>query len=829
MQFTFLTALLLLALAPFARAETTTMNLNGNWNVHQAGKSEATPAVVPGCVHTDLLAAGKIPDPSYRDNEMKVQWVGEAGWVYTRSFDVDPAALEKSRVLLRCEGLDTLATVRVNGVEVGRADNMFRLWEFDVKGVLKPGKNEIEIAFDSVLPTIAAGQKRQSLHTWGGMLGKGSGWVRKAPYMFGWDWGPALLTCGIWRDISIVAFDARLGDVAVRQDHSQKGKVELAVRASAEGAARAVAAKVSFDGRAVAESRGDLVEGAVEEYLSIDDPRLWWPNGLGEQPLYQVDVDLLDAAGKVIDRQSRRIGLRTTELQLKTDEHPLRLLVNGVPIFVKGASWIPSDNFPTRATAESLRKYVDDAAAANFNTLRVWGGGIYEDDAFYDRCDERGILLWHDFMFSCNCYPAFDAPFMANVRGEIADMVRRLRHHPSIAVWCGNNEVGYLVGDAWDDTHMARADYDALFKKLIPNIVSALDPGAPYVPGSPELGDQHYWGVWHGKLGFETYETIHGFVTEFGMQSFAEPKTVASFTTPADRESVVSDVMKSHQKSTGSGQNSNGNELILHYVVDYFRKPKDFESTLWVSQIMQAYGIQWGAEHWRRERPESNGVLYWQYNDCWPGQSWSSVDYFHRWKALHYAAKRFYAPLLVSGAADEKAGEVKLFVCSDLRTDATGKLSWALTDTAGKVLGEGSEDVAIPKQASGVAAAVPVGDALKQVGKEKLLVWSRLEVDGKVASENLTLLAKPKELQLADPSLKADVAADGEAYKITLTADRPALWTWLELDGVDAAWSDNFVHVRPGEPVVIRLTPGEKMTAEQVRGKLRVRSLIDTY
>ena len=813
---------LALALVSTARAEMTTMTLNGDWKVHQVGNTDSIPATVPGCVHTDLLAAKKIPDPFYRDNEKQVYWVGETGWVYRRTFTVDPATLEKSRVLLRCEGLDTLATVKVNGVEVGRADNMFRLWEFDVKAALKAGENEIGITFDSVLPTIAAGQKRQSLHTWGGLLGKGSGWVRKAPYMFGWDWGPALLTCGIWRDISIVAFDARLGDVAIRQDHSRKGKVELAVRASAEGAARAVAVKVAFDGKTVAEAKGDVIDGSVEVPLTVDGPKLWWPNGLGDQPLYEVSVDLLDGGGKVIDRQRRRIGLRTTELQLKTDDHPLRLLVNGVPIFVKGASWIPSDSFPTRATAESLRRYVDDAAAANFNTLRVWGGGIYENPAFYDRCDERGILLWHDFMFSCNCYPAFDALFMANVRAEISDVVKRLRHHPSIAVWCGNNEVGYLVGDAWDDTHIARADYDALFKQLIPEVVNRLDPGAPYVPGSPELGDQHYWGVWHGKLGFETYETIHGFVTEFGMQSFAEPRTVATFTTPADRASVFTDVMKSHQKSTG-------NELILHYVEDNFRTPKDFESTLWVSQIMQAYGIQWGAEHWRRERPASNGVLYWQYNDCWPGQSWSSVDYFHRWKALHYAARRFYAPLLVSGEADEQEGEVRLSVCSDLMIDSRGTLAWTVTDTNGKQLAEGSEAVEIPKQTSRMAKSVSVADALATVGKGRLMVWSTLTVDGTVASENLTLFVRPKDLALSDPSLKADVAADGDGFAVTLTAGRPALWAWVSLDGIDATYSDNFAHVRPDRPVVIRVTPREKMTVEQVVEKLRVRSLKDTY
>ena len=813
---------LVLALVSTARAEMTTMTLNGKWTVHQVGKQESIPAAVPGCIHTDLLAAGKIPDPFYRENEKAVYWVGETGWVYRRTFTVDPATLKKSRVLLRCEGLDTLAAVKVNGVEVGRADNMFRQWEFDVKGALKAGANEIEITFDSVLPTIAVGQERQSLHTWGGLLGKGSGWVRKAPYMFGWDWGPALLTCGIWRDISVVAFDARLGDVAIRQDHSRKGKVELAVRASAEGAARSVAVKVSFDGKTVAEAEGELVEGSVEAHLSIDDPKLWWPNGLGDQPLYEVSVDLLDGGGKVIDRQSRRIGLRTTELQLKTDDHPLRLLVNGVPIFVKGASWIPSDNFPTRATAESLRRYVDDAAAANFNTLRVWGGGIYENPAFYDRCDERGILLWHDFMFSCNCYPAFDAPFMANVRAEISDVVKRLRHHPSIAVWCGNNEVGYLVGDAWDDTHMARADYDALFKQLIPVVVTKLDPGAPYVPGSPELGDQHYWGVWHGKLGFETYETIHGFVTEFGMQSFAGPRTVATFTTPEDRASVFTDVMKAHQKSTG-------NELILHYLDDNFRKPKDFESTLWLSQIMQAYGIQWGAEHWRRERPASNGVLYWQYNDCWPGQSWSSVDYSHRWKALHYAARRFYAPLLVSGEADEKKGEVRLFVCSDLMEESHGTLAWTVADTDGKNLAEGSDEVEIPKQTSRMAKLVSVADALATVGKGRLMVWSTLTVSGKVASENLTLFVRPKDLALSDPSLKADVATDGDGFAVTLTAGRPALWAWVSLDGIDATYSDNFVHVRPDRPVVIRVTPREKMTVEQVLEKLRVRSLKDTY
>ena len=813
---------LVFTLISTAHAETTTMNLNGDWTVHQVGKPDSIPAAVPGCVHTDLLAAGKIPDPFYRDNQADVQWVGEVGWVYSRSIEVDAALLQRPRVLLRCEGLDTLATVKINGTQIGAADNMFRTWEFDAKPALHAGKNEIEITFDSVVPYIAEKQKVRHMHAWGNLTGEGSGWVRKAPYMFGWDWGPTMLTAGIWRDIALVAFDARLTDVGVRQDHSDKGVVKLAVTAAVEGEAKEAAVTVTLDGNAVAESRASVKDGAATADLTIENPKLWWPNGLGEHPLYDVSVELFDAGGKMIDQRKQRIGLRTTELQLKTDDHPLRLLVNGVPIFVKGASWIPSDSFPSRATADSLRKYVDDAVAAHFNMLRVWGGGIYENPAFYDACDERGIMVWHDFMFSCNTYPAFDEGFRANVRAEVAGVVKTLRHHASIAVWCGNNEVGYIVGDQWDATHMGRADYDEFFKHFIPEVVSALDPATPYVPGSPELGDAHYWGVWHGMQGFETYEKIHGFVTEFGMQSFPEPATVDTFTSAEDRESVMSDVMKAHQKSSG-------NDRILHYIEDNFRKPKDFNSTLWLSQIMQAYGIQWGAEHWRRDRPASSGVLYWQFNDCWPGQSWSSVDSLHRWKALHYAARRFYAPLLVSGEASADKGEVRLFVCSDSMEDATGTLAWTVTDTDGKQLAEGSEEVSIPKQSSRMAKAVPVADTLAAVGKGRLLVWSTLTVDGKPASENLTLFVRPKDLALSDPSLKADVAADGDGFAVTLTAGRPALWAWVSLDGADATYSDNFVHVRPDRPVTIRVTPRVKMSVEQVREKLWVRSLTDTY
>ncbi len=565
----------------------------------------------------------------------------------------------------------------------------------------------------------------------------------------------------------------------------------------------------------------NLNDGAGRCGMEINHPKLWWPAGMGAQPLYEVGVELRTEAGATIDRAVRRIGLRTLKLLPQDKENPLRFEVNGVPFFAKGANWIPADPFPNRVSTEKLRRYVADAVAVNMNCLRFWGGGYYEDDALFDACDEMGICVWMDFKFACSAYPVFDDHFMDNVRSEARDQLRRLSHHPCIAVWCGNNEISLMTGPKWSEKSMGRPDYDKLFKELLAAQVKEFAPQADYVSGSPDCGDVHYWGVWHGGKPFESYRELTGFMSEFGFQSFPVPKTVASFTTPEDRDSVLSPVMQWHQRS-----GTTGNQKLRDMTLQYFKEPKDFESALWLSQILQAYGIKMGAEHWRRSMPQSMGCMFWQYNDCWPVASWSSVDYFGRWKALQFLARRFYAPLLVSGLEIPQQGEIQIYTTSDLGESRHGSVEWTVTDLAGKKLLRGSLPVEMTPRHNATVTTLKLTNEIAEHEMAGLLVWLRLVVKGKTESENLVTFVHPKELKLANPELKSSVARAEHGFLVTVTAAKPALWCWLDLDGMDARYSDNFFHLAAGESRHIQVTLAAKMTPKEFANALRVRNLM---
>ena len=803
------------------------LDLAGPWQVRKEPGEDFFPASVPGCIHTDLLASGKIPDPFYRDNEKAVQWVGEANWVYRRTFSVLGSVLGADRVLLRCEGLDTFATLLINGREVGNANNMFRTWEFDAKPSLRPGENTIEVRFTSPMPYIREKQVKRVLYEWAGeQEPKGRAWVRKEPCNFGWDWGPVLVTCGIWRDISLVAFNhARLEDVSILQHHST-GAVELEVQVLGQVVSPGpltAAISVSYQGKTLASRKTALQDGRAAASITIQRPELWWPAGMGKQPLYEVSVRLLDQKGTLLDRTSRRIGLRTLKVLGPDKENPLRLEVNGVSFFAKGANWIPADAFANRVTPEILRRYVEDAVAVNMNTLRFWGGGYYEEEALFDACDELGVCVWLDFKFGCSSYPAFDEAFMHSVQQEAGDNLRRLRHHPCIALWCGNNEIGLMIKDEWSASSMGRADYDKLFKKLLAEQVNLLAPQANYVSGSPDCGDTHYWQVWHGGKTFDAYRSFTGFPSEFGFQSFPEPKTVRAYTSEADRTSVVTPVMQWHQRSP------KGNEKIRDMIPNYFNPPKDFDNALWLSQILQAYGIKIGAEYWRQTMPKSMACVYWQYNDCWPVASWSSVDYFGRWKALHYLARRFYAPLLVSGLEDPKTNTIDVFVTSDRLAPCLGRVTCTITDLNGSVLENTSALVDIAPRTSQKVKTLNLSQPAQTAGASNLLCWLKLSVDGKTVSENLVSLAPPKEMKLLNPNLTAAAAKGYNGFRVAIHADKPALWVWLELDGEDARYSDNFVHLPAGASASILVRPKRRLSQAEFERALRVRSLVDTY
>jgi len=823
------------------------VSLNGEWTLSRTGEAEAIPAAVPGCVHMDLLAQSMIPDPYFRDNELQVLWVGKTNWTYRRNFVVDAALLAHEHALLRCEGLDTIATLTLNGALVGCADNMFRTWEYDVHTALREGNNELVIAFRAPMQYVrekAAGQR--FLPAWGVGDHKldGGGWIRKEPCNFGWDWGPKLATCGIWRDIALLVYDsARLDDVHILQQHAADGSVAVEVRVGAEQSlADELTAQVEliFEGQTVGATRLPLQAGQGATTLRVDKPQLWWPNGMGAQPLYTVRVTLLNAAGRALDERCLRIGLRRLELVRQPDAwgESFHFSCNGVPFFAKGANWIPDDVFAARMTPERYRSSLENARQAHMNMLRVWGGGIYEDDAFYDICDEMGICVWQDFIFACATYPTFEEQWMANVAIEAEQNVRRIRHHASLALWCGNNELEQgLVGDDWTATTMSWSDYGKLFDQLLPEIVERLDPQTDYWPCSPHsplgpredhsnptCGDAHLWSVWHGQQPFEWYRSCtHRFNSEFGFQSFPEPRTVYAYTEAQDRN-ITSWVMEHHQRS------GIGNTTIMKYLCDWFRLPRTFEMNLWLTQILQGMAIKYAVEHWRRGMPRGMGTLYWQLNDCWPVASWSSVDSLGRWKALHYMARRFFAPLLISGLEDWDTGHVEVHVTSDLLEPCEGAVSWLLTDVAGERLDGGELAVAIGPNGDTMATILELGKHVQRHGARQLLLWLDLSVGGAVVSTNLVTFARPKHLELRAPGIIYEVApADEGAFAVTLRAEKPALWVWLGLRYLEARYSDAFFHLRPGQSTTVMVKPLVPATLEEIRSQLEVTSLIDTY
>ena len=746
--------------------------LNGAWELVQVDTQEITPATVPGCVHTDLIAADKLPDLFYRDNEMQQSWIGETDFIYRRTFDVSDDLLEHDSVLLRCHGLDTIATITLNGDELAKTENMFRTYEFDVKSRLKSGENNIEIYFAAPFTYMnKMDAEKGEMAGWVEPMRISSGaWIRKEPCNFGWDWGPKMPTSGIWRDIELVAFnDARLTDVHIMQTHND-GDVNLLINIATENITSGKVAadvRISLHDDTVVEISGlTLVEGLADITLPVDDPQLWWPNGMGEQPLYDVDITLLNSSGDKLDAVRKKIGLRRLILEQHADEwgESFYFSCNGIPYFAKGANWIPVSPYPGKATAADYEIFVKAAADANMNMLRVWGGGIYEDDSFYDFCDQYGITIWQDFIFACGTYPAHDDDFMANVKVEAEQNVRRLRHHPSIALWCGNNEIEQGMPDPTWKESLSWENYSKLFDRLLPDVTRELDPETSYWPGSPhspvgdredhanpDCGDTHLWAVWHGRQPFEWYRTRPDrFCSEFGFQSFPEPGVCYEFTLPDDRN-ITSYVMEHHQRSYI------GNSTIIHYMLDWYRLPTSFESMVWLSQILQGMAMKYAVEHWRRNMPRTMGTLYWQHNDMWPAPSWASLDWKGNWKALHYMAKRFYAPVVISGLEDPDANTVEIHATSDKGEALSGTVIWKVTDAAGTEIGNGEIATTVAPRADTLIDTLDVSEYIESHGARDILVWLELHIGGELVSENLVLLSRPKHMHLSDPDVQFEV------------------------------------------------------------------------
>jgi beta-mannosidase len=814
-------------------------NLSGQWKFRQSGEKEWMPATVPGGVHTDLLALGKIPDPFVGDNEKQVQWIGDTDWEYHYTFDATPEILKEAKQFLVCDGLDTLAEVSLNGKLLGKTDNMYRQWRWNVTGSLKNDANELVILFRAPVAYITARQKEKPLMGGGDI--PGGPHLRKAPCQWGWDWGPKLPPIGVWKDIRLEGYSsAKLADVHVRQKHTS-GKVTVSVQAVLEAwdknpLSMSVTLTAPDGGKQTAHTE---ITSEAATYIEVKNPQLWWPNGYGKQNLYQLEVTL-ERGTSPLDTRKYQIGLRTIKLKQEPDEwgESFTFVINGIPVFVKGADWIPADSFPTRITDAHLEYLIKSAADAHMNMLRVWGGGLYEGESFYDLCDRHGVLVWQDFTFACGIYPEDDA-FAENVRIEAIENVRRLRHRASLALWCGNNEMEQgWVDWFWnkpDDAIRQRlkAGYDRMYHHLLPEVVAAEDPDRPYWPSSAssgipfaepngdQRGDMHYWDVWHGRKPFTAYRSqFPRFMSEFGFQALPPYRTIQSYAAPED-QNMTSYIMEHHQRS------GSGNGLMIAQMTDTFRMPKDFQSLVYLSMLLQAEGIRYGVEHWRRHMNRVSGTLIWQLNDCWPVASWASLDYFGRWKALHYAAKRFYAPVLLS--VEDDGTRMSVHVTSDLTVRWNGLVRWRLETVRGDVLASDEQEVNAAPLADTTVAALDFADKVTETNKRKVIFAAELWQGNERIASSVSGFAPIKHLDLADPGLKVDVGMKDGILTFEVSAQSLARFVELTLDGADVVFSDNYIDVPSGATVKVTTPLPTGWTLEQTRSAVQVRSLIDSY
>ncbi|MBR6029774.1 MAG: glycoside hydrolase family 2 protein [Clostridia bacterium] len=826
------------------------LSLEGEWVWRSEKETEQHIGHVPGSVLKDMLDSGLIEDPFWRENEYAVRDLFDRDYIYERDFTVPDEWAACDEADLVFEGLDTLADIELNGEPFASADDMHRTWVFPVKERLKPGANHIAVRLRSPLRFIREEDARNDIFYCSTGSMRGTAALRKAHCMFGWDWGPQLPDAGIFRPVYLRGLTgARMEELRFSQRH-EAGRVTLTVQASLHwsraGEALLRLSLTSPEGETcVRELCVCSGEGTPEAVFTVDSPRLWWPNGLGEQPLYTVTAELLQE-GQTVHRETKRIGLRTIRLCTAKDEwgSEFAFEVNGHRIFGMGANYIPQDSLISRVTPEKARALIADCAAANMNMIRVWGGGYYQHDAFYDACDEYGILVWHDLMFSCNVYALDEAGhFEENITAETRDNVRRIRHHACLALWCGNNEMesGWYGWKRLEGHHPRYPrDYLIIFERILNRVVQECDGVTPWWPSSPSSGgaffettspnrgDQHYWDVWHSGKPFTAYREEHfRFCSEYGFQSFPSMKTIRAFTLPEDRN-IFSHVMESHQK------NRMANQKIFTYVADYFRYPKDMNAIAYVSQLLQLKAIQYGVEYWRQNRGRCMGSLYWQLNDCWPVASWASLDYYGRWKALHYGARRFYAPRMASCFEREELSPLlSWYVHNDTLEAYDGYLTVELRDSRFGLLRRLETDVrAEPLSASCVlredfSALLPDAETRRRVFCEY-----RLEVDGQVISRGTTLFAKPKHLDLPGVKYMAEVTERADDFDINLTADGFSYYTELDFHEWDAVFSDNYFDITRPEGVTVsvprRFLPAG-VTCDEVRAALTIRSVRDSY
>lgn len=822
------------------------------------------PAEVPGSVISDLLNAGAMDEPYYRDNELKALTLMKNDFEYHGTFDVDEdELLDADDVILRFNGLDTIADITLNGHDLGSVNNMHRTWEYHVKDLLitdalgaASSQNELVISFKSPVNYIAEQYKADP-----GILGtedamRGFPKIRKAHYMFGWDWGPRIPDAGIWKSVELLKVKkARLTRVYVHQDLTDDySEATLRIEALVEGAGSEKTKKSNSTGTTGSFGTASFGEGGIQVLVTVTDPdgkvivdrvvkiagsplviknpRLWWPNGLGEQPLYTIKTELVDG-DMILDTDTKRIGLRRLEVSTAKDEYGSEFaqVINGVKFFAMGADYIPEDNILPRTGRARTYDLLEQCVAANFNSIRVWGGGIYPTDDFYDACDEFGLVVWQDFMFACANY-RLTPGFEENTRSELVCQIRRLAHHASLGLWCGNNEMEDFAGKGnWGADDAIRADYIKMYEEIFPRIVKEEDPDRFYRPSSPssgggfddpncpDRGDTHYWDVWHGDKPFTEFRKFFfRYLSEFGFQSFPSIRTIENFTLPSDRN-VFSYVMEKHQR------NATANGKMMYYMEQTFLYPNDLDLLVYASQLMQAEAIRYGVEHFRRNRGRCMGTIYWQLNDCWPVASWSSIDYYGRWKALHYYAKRFFAPLMISCEEEgilsqslnvnkepfEVKKSIRLNVANESMAVRECEVRWQLRNAKAEVLREERMNVTIEPMSALWLEKVELPGA--RIYED--YVSFQLFENGKIVSEGTVLFCPPKHFGFVDPGLAVKVetctpaltgadesensAGADSGYEIVVSCEHYAKGIEIRNESDDLVLSDNFFDLNGGE------------------------------
>lgn len=834
-----------------------------SWKFRKKNDEKWLKAIVPGTVHTDLLANRKIPDPFYGNNEKQLQWIENEDWEYKTTFSISKTEILQSHIELQFDGLDTYAKVFVNDSLVLIADNMFRSWTVDVKKYVRKGKNKLNVVFESAVKKGKEEAKKLAYV----LPGDEKVFTRKAQYQYGWDWGPRFVTCGIWKNVKLVCWnDAKILNVKYVQKVLNDSLAQLEfvceIESDVEANAFVDIANKNEDNAGQTTTKITLKKGIHSYNLSytIKNPQLWWCNGLGFPTLYNFEIQL-SYDSRFLDAEDLKIGLRTIELIQEKDTigKSFYFKVNGVPVFMKGANYIPPDNFLPRVKKEHYDTIIENALDANMNMLRVWGGGVYADDVFYDVCDKNGILIWQDFMFACSMYPG-DDHFIENVAEEVIDQVERLRNHPCIALWCGNNE----VNEGWqnwgwqkqykysekDSTEIAQNNF-ALFDNFIKDIVNNYDGSRAYWPSSPSIGwghkeslqegDSHYWGVWWGMEPFENYEKKVGrFVSEYGFQGMPSLKTMNKFgayfpklkierldviANDSDRyfvnnikNGVDSLVLKNHQK------HPTGYKTINTYMERDYKIPNKFDDYIYVSQLLQAKGMKIAIEAHRRAKPNCMGTLYWQLNDCWPVTSWSSVDHNNDWKASHYQVKRSYEEVIIS--IDENDTACLVYLISDNLNKLEGELVVELIDFSGKQLWKNTSFISLDSNSSKMVYKFSK-ESLKGCDKNFVVLKSAFMMMGRHVSEATALhyFVKPKDLKLFDANVQFSEYCGGLTQCFSIKSDVLMKNVFLSIEGEAISLSDNYFDLLPNETKTIYFRTNKKI--KNLDKKIKIKSLID--